>query len=99
MTETDNPSGLPYTQFINFEYKKEDDDGELCDFSGEINCRLDDELVESCNREIEESSTGMSQHEWDTTTEFVINTYGSHQGYDMDDMEEVRWLGTDEIGK
>jgi hypothetical protein len=81
---------------IGFSYQREVD-GELCDFTGEITTTLMDEVVSSCEKEVEESPTGMSHHEWDSYTAFVITEHGSSNGYNYDDMENITWENSRKI--
>ena len=84
------------THVIGFSYQREED-GELCDFTGEITTTLMDEVVSSCEKEVEESPTGMSHHEWDATTCRVLCEKGTHNSYDVDDMENITWEYTRKI--
>ena len=83
---------------IGFSYQREED-GEVCDFTGEITTTLMDEVVSSCEKDLEESPTGMSHHEWDATTYWVLCEKGTRNSYDVDDMENITWEYTSKIDK
>jgi hypothetical protein len=87
---------------IGFSYQREED-GELCDFTGEITTTLMDEVVKECDAELEDTYDryliGNTQHQWDATTYWVLCEKGTQNSYDVDDMENIIWEYTSKIDK
>jgi hypothetical protein len=91
-----------HTHIIRFSYQQEED-GELCDFTGKISCCLDDEWVKACDVEIEDMTRGniSTQNQWDFLTGRVLHIemlIESHS-YDVDKMANITWENTTEIDK
>ena len=89
-----------HTHIIRFSYQQEED-GKLCEFTGEIYCCLDDEWVKECDAELKEMKyrSTSNQNQWDSLTGRVLHIemlIESHS-YDVDKMESITWENTEKI--
>ena len=98
MTTTLNKT---HTHIIGFSYQLEED-GELCDFTGEIATSLDEDWIKTCDEEVNTNkpfSMYGSQWEWDGTVERVIQHSDEDNYYFgiFNEMENLTWDYTQKI--
>jgi hypothetical protein len=89
------------THIIGFSYQREED-GELCDFTGEIATNLDEDWIKTCDEELVQSRKTLpcgSQWEWDGTVDRVIQHSKEDNYYYgiYEEMENLTWDYTEKI--
>ena len=98
-----NTLNKTHTHIIGFSYQREED-GELCDFTGEISTALDEDWIKTCDEEVNTNkpfSMYGSQYEWNATVERVLEHLDDDELSYLHyaDMENITWDYTNKIDK